>query len=98
MVRGIHKLASSIVKREINLVSDLRVLQLNTSGYCLRFKQRETIINGMVTIFLFFFFPLHFISISFYLNGIVSINDINLFPLLEILDILDNVCFINIIE
>lgn len=55
MVRGIHKLASSIVKREINLVSDLRVLQLNTSGYCLRFKQRETIINGMVTIFLFFF-------------------------------------------
>lgn len=97
MVRGIHKLASSIVKREINLVSDLRVLQLNTSGYCLRFKQRETIINGMVTIFLFFF-PLHFISINFYLNGIVSINDINLFPLLKILDILDNVCFISIIE
>lgn len=70
MVRGEHKLASSIAEHEINLVSDLRVLQLNTSGYCLRCKQRETIINGMVTIF--FFFPFHFISINFYLNGIVQ--------------------------
>lgn len=97
MVRGIHKLASSIVEHEINLVSDLRVQQLNTSGYCLQCKQRETIINGTIAIFLFFF-SFHFISISFYLNGIVSINDVNLFLLLEILDILDNVCFINIIE
>lgn len=66
MVRGIHKLASSIVEREINLVSDLRVLQLNTSGYCLRCKQRETIINGMVMIFLFFF------SFAFYFDQFLS--------------------------
>lgn len=60
MVRGIHKLASSIVEHEINLVSDLRVLQLNTSGYCLQCKQRETIINGTIAIFLFFFFSFYF--------------------------------------